>query len=63
MKSALMNQKENITTKPVNETSYIEIELDHETYAKLMYCQKKMNVSVDEIVKQSIYALKEDILK
>lgn len=41
----------------------IELELDDETYRKLIFCQKKLNVSVDEIIRQSIFVLEDEILK
>lgn len=64
MANALMDRVENIKAEP-NETNYteVELELDGETYVRLLYCQKKLNVSIDEIIKLCIHALKDEILK
>lgn len=61
MTNALMERKKNIVTETL-EYVELELELDEETYQKLMYCQKKMNVSIDEVIRQCIYTLKDEIL-
>lgn len=64
MANALMDRVENIEAKPddINYTE-LELELDGETYAKLLYCQKELNVSMDEVIRRCVHALKDEILK
>lgn len=64
MANALMDRVENIAAKP-DEVNYteVELELDGETYARLLYCQKKLNISIDEVIRQCIHALKDEIVK
>ena len=65
MTNALIDRKDNMTAKQIDEISYIEIELelDSETYEKLMYCQNKMNASTDDVIRHCIYTLKDSLPK